>query len=206
MTKKCKAILFFGAPGSGKGTQGKMLGNLFGFCHIACGDVFRALDKNSELGRIFAEYAGQGRLVPDEFTVRLWEDHLERVVAARKFNPETDTLVLDGIPRNVPQAKMLAARIAVQQIIVLRVEHDLDDIVHRMQLRAQREGRLDDANETVIRHRFEVYEQETKPVLDYYPASLRIEVNGIQAGPVHVAHDVLAGLIGRRAEMLPIPR
>jgi adenylate kinase len=101
---------------------------------------------------------------------------------------------------------MLAARIAVQQIIVLRVEHDLDDIVHRMQLRAQREGRLDDANETVIRHRFEVYEQETKPVLDYYPASLRIEVNGIQAGPVHVAHDVLAGLIGRRAEMLPIPR
>jgi adenylate kinase len=195
-----------GAPGSGKGTHGKWLGNLLGFVHVASGDLFRALDKNSELGKIFVEYSGKGLLVPDDFTVRLWEDHMRRMVAAKKFNPATETLVLDGIPRNVNQAKMMDPHIDVQKIIVIAVEHGLDEIVQRMRLRAEKEGRHDDANEATIRNRFAVYQKETKPVLDHYPASLRVEINGLQGGPVPVAHDVLCALLGRTKEMKPLPR
>lgn len=206
MSQKFKTILMVGAPGSGKGTHGKWLGNLLGFVHVASGDLFRALDKNSELGKIFVEYSSKGLLVPDDFTVRLWEDHMKRMVAAKKFNPATETLVLDGIPRNVAQAKMLDPHIDVQKIVVIRVEHGLDEIVERMKQRAVKEGRHDDANEATIRNRFKVYETETKPVLDHYPSNLRIEVNGLQGGPVPVAHDIIAGLLGRTSEMKPLPR
>jgi adenylate kinase len=205
MAEKYKAILMMGAPGSGKGTHGKWLGNLLGFVHVASGDLFRALDKNSELGKIFVEYSSKGLLVPDDFTVRLWEDHMRRMVAAKKFNPATETLVLDGIPRNVNQAKMMDPHIDVQKIIVIAVEHGLDEIVQRMKLRAEKEGRHDDANEATIRNRFAVYQKETKPVLDHYPAKLRVEVNGLQGGPVPVAHDVICALLGRTKEMKPLP-
>jgi adenylate kinase len=206
MAEKYKAILMMGAPGSGKGTHGKWLGNLLGFVHVASGDLFRALDKNSELGKIFVEYSSKGLLVPDDFTVRLWEDHMRRMVAAKKFNPATETLVLDGIPRNVNQAKMMDPHIDVQKIVVIAVEHGLDEIVQRMRLRAEKEGRHDDANEATIRNRFAVYQKETKPVLDHYPAKLRVEINGLQGGPVPVAHDVICALLGRTNEMKPLPK
>ncbi len=202
---KYKSILLVGAPGSGKGTHGKWLGNLLGFVHVASGDLFRALDKQSELGKIFVEYSSKGLLVPDDFTVRLWEDHMKRMVAAKKFNPETETLVLDGIPRNVAQAKMMDPYLDVQKIVVISVEHNLDEIVGRMKARALKENRQDDANEATIRNRFKVYQTETKPVLDHYPANLQIVVNGLQGGPVPVAHDIIAGLLGRTHEMKPMP-
>ncbi|MBM3860360.1 MAG: nucleoside monophosphate kinase [Verrucomicrobia bacterium] len=205
MSEKYKAILMMGAPGSGKGTHGKWLGNLLGFVHVASGDLFRALDKNSELGKIFVEYSSKGLLVPDDFTVRLWEDHMKRMVAAKKFNPATETLVLDGIPRNVNQAKMMDPLIDVQKIVVICVEHGLDEIVQRMKLRAEKEGRHDDANEATIRNRFAVYQKETKPLLDHYPVSLQVHVNGLQGGPVPVAHDVICALLGRTNEMKPLP-
>jgi len=205
MSDKYKSILLVGPPGSGKGTHGKWLGNLLGFVHVASGDLFRALDKSSELGKIFVEYSSKGLLVPDDFTVRLWEDHMKRMVAAKKFNPASDTLVLDGIPRNVNQAKMMAPHLDVQKVIVIRVEHGLEEIVQRMKLRAEKEGRHDDANEATIRNRFVVYEKETKPVLDFYPANVRIEVNGLQGGPVPVAHDVICAVLGRTNEMKTVP-
>jgi adenylate kinase len=205
MSEKYKSILLVGPPGSGKGTHGKWLGNLLGFVHVASGDLFRALDKQSELGKIFVEYSSKGLLVPDDFTVRLWEDHMKRMVAAKKFNPATDTLVLDGIPRNVAQAKMMDSHLDVQKVIVIRVEHGLEEIVQRMKLRAEKEGRHDDANEATIRNRFVVYDKETKPVLDFYPANVRIEINGLQGGPVPVAHDVICALLGRTSEMKPVP-
>jgi len=206
MAQKYKAILLVGAPGSGKGTHGKWLGNLLGFVHVASGDLFRALDKNSELGKVFVEYSSKGLLVPDDFTVRLWQDHMQRMVAAKKFNPETETLVLDGIPRNVAQAKMLDPHIDVQKIFVISVEHNLDEIVERMRLRAIKEGRQDDANEATIRNRFKVYQTETKPVLEHYPAKLQVIINGLQGGPIPIAHDILSGLLGRMNELQPLPR
>jgi adenylate kinase len=203
MAKKIKTVLLLGAPGCGKGTQGKTLGTMLGFAHVASGDLFRALDKNSELGKIFVEYSSKGLLVPDDFTVRLWNDHMNRMVAAGKFNPQTDTLVLDGIPRNVAQAKMLDPYIEVAKLVVLSVDRDREEVVRRLKLRATKEGRLDDAKEEVVRRRLEVYDKETAPVLSYYPAKLRVTVDALQA-PLEVAHDIISGLLGRAQELYPV--
>ena len=102
-----KSILLFGAPGSGKGTQGKILGSIPGFYHSACGDVFRSLDLQSEMGRVFWEYSSRGELVPDEFTVKLWRSFIKGMELVNQFHPETELLVLDGIPRNKKQAELL---------------------------------------------------------------------------------------------------
>src|SRR3984885_14373462 len=104
---KYRTILLFGAPGAGKGTQGKILGNIPNFFHCACGDVFRSLTTDSPLGRVFIEYSGRGELVPDEPTVELWSQFIDNCKQTGRFNPDVDTLVLDGIPRNVHQAEML---------------------------------------------------------------------------------------------------
>ncbi len=82
-----KSILLFGAPGSGKGTQGKIIGTIPGFYHSATGDIFRSLDLQSEMGRIFWEYAGKGKLVPDEITIRLWKQYIKGMEMINQFHP-----------------------------------------------------------------------------------------------------------------------
>src|SRR5262249_14401723 len=164
---KYPCILLFGAPGSGKGTQGRILAQVPGFFHCACGDVFRSLDLKSELGRIFYDYSSRGELVPDEFTVQLWQQWLAAAVMTRQFNPDTQYLVLDGIPRNVTQARLMDDRVDVKRIIYL-VCPDKQKLYHRMKKRALRENRFDDASDRTIEQRLEVYEQETRPVLAYY--------------------------------------
>jgi len=100
-----RTILILGAPGSGKGTQGKILGAIPRFHHLACGDVFRSLDTRTALGQKFVEYSSRGELVPDDVTVQLWRANIKQRVDGHIFKPEIDFLVLDGIPRNVEQAK-----------------------------------------------------------------------------------------------------
>ena len=155
-------------PGSGKGTQGKILGSIPGFYHSACGDVFRSLDLQSEMGRIFWQFSSRGELVPDEFTVKLWKNYIGGMEMVHQFFPETSLLVLDGIPRNVPQAKLLDDTIDVVKVIYL-VCADMKKMIERLRRRALKENRFDDANDTVIQNRLEVYERETKPVLEHYP-------------------------------------
>lgn len=203
MAKRIKTVLLFGAPGSGKGTQGKMLGTLPGFVHVACGEVFRSLDPNSELGRVFLRYSSRGELVPDDFTARLWREHLARLVRMGSLKPDTDTLVLDGIPRNLHQAQMLEQDIEVIKLIVLRCP-DRDEIVRRLKSRALKDNRLDDANEDTIRERLRIYDEESRPVIEYYPASIRVDVNALQS-PIEVAHDVLCAILGRTEELRPVP-
>ena len=205
MSTKYKAILLLGAPGTGKGTQGQMLGKLPGVVHVAMGDIFRGLDKTSELGKVFVEYSSKGLLVPDEFVVKLWKSHMDKMIADGKFNPASDLLILDGLPRNVNQAKEIEPVVNVTKIIVLRCEHGMEDIIQRMKDRALKQGRADDANEATIRRRFEVYEAETAPVLAHYPAQLRVDVDALQT-PLEVAHDVLCAVLGRTKEMHAIKK
>ena len=164
-----KAILLFGAPGSGKGTQGKILGSIPGFYHNATGDIFRSLDLQSEMGRVFWEYAGRGQLVPDAITIKLWKQFISGMEMINGFHPETELLVLDGLPRNLEQAKLVDDIIDVQKIIYLRCA-DLNKMVERLRRRALRENRFDDANDQVIQRRLVEYEEKTRPVLDFYPA------------------------------------
>jgi len=162
-----KAILLFGAPGSGKGTQGKILGAIPGFYHSACGDVFRSLDLQSEMGRIFWQFSSRGELVPDEFTVQLWRNYIKGMEMVNVFHSETEILVLDGIPRNPKQAALLDDTIDVVKVIYL-VCADMSKMVERLRRRALKENRFDDASDEVIRNRLEVYEKETRPVLSHY--------------------------------------
>lgn len=186
---KYRTILLFGAPGAGKGTQGKILGNIPNFYHCACGDVFRNLTIDSKIGRVFIDYSSRGELVPDEPTIELWRKSIEDATQTGRFHPDKDTLVLDGIPRNPHQAKMLKSTLNVIAIFYLR-STNMDNLIQRMQRRALRENRLDDASLEVIRHRLKTYEKETKPVLNYYGRHLVHRIDADQT-PVKVLSDIL---------------
>ena len=186
---KYRSILLFGAPGSGKGTQGKILGVIPHFFHCACGDVFRNLRTDSELGRVFVEYSSRGRLVPDETTVALWRESIGKAIAAGRFHPGEDTLVLDGIPRNVEQAAMLDDTLDVAGVYCLRSINP-ENLVERIQRRAIKENRLDDANLEVIRERLKTYERDTKPVLKFYGKHLVHRIDADQT-PAKVLADIL---------------
>jgi adenylate kinase len=186
---KYRTVLLFGAPGSGKGTQGKILGNIPQFYHCACGDVFRNLTIENELGRTFLNYSSKGQLVPDEPTMRLWRENINALQASGRFNPTRDTLVLDGIPRNVQQAEMLNDTLDVMAIFFLTCP-DRSKLVERLQRRALRENRLDDANLETIHNRLEAYESETKPVLDYYGPKLVHVIDSTQS-PINVLRSIL---------------
>ncbi|MEI6085040.1 MAG: nucleoside monophosphate kinase [Verrucomicrobiota bacterium] len=204
MTTRIKTVLLFGAPGSGKGTQGKLLGTLPGYKHLACGDVFRQIDLNSEVGKVFLQYSSKGELVPDDFTVRLWNEHINKLITIKAFRPDTETLVLDGIPRNVQQAEELNNHIEVTRLIALHAVHNREEMVRRLKSRALKDNRLDDANEETIRHRLEIYELETRPVLQFYPKGLRVDVDALQS-PIEVAHDILSAILGRTSELHELP-
>jgi adenylate kinase len=190
---KYRTILLFGAPGAGKGTQGKILGTIPNFFHCACGDVFRNLTIESEIGRTFIEYSSKGSLVPDEPTIELWRKSIEGCTQMGRFHPEKDTLVLDGIPRNVHQAEMLQDTLNVIGIFYLRCTN-LDNLVQRMQRRALKENRLDDASLEVIRRRLKTYEKETKPVLNFYGKSLVHRIDADQS-PAKVLVDILRHVV-----------
>ena len=190
---KYRTILLFGAPGAGKGTQGKILGTIPNFFHCACGDVFRNLNMESKIGRIFVEYSSRGELVPDAPTVELWRQFIEGMTRTGRFRPEQDTLVLDGIPRNPNQSEMLKDTLDVVAIFYLR-STNLDSLVQRMQRRALKENRLDDVNLDVIRQRFKTYEKETKPVLNFYGRQLVHRINADQT-PAKVLVDILRHVV-----------
>ena len=149
---KLRTILLFGSPGAGKGTQGKILGKIPNYLHVSSGDLFRNLRIQNPIGQLFLDYASHGNLVPDEPTINLWRDDIENRSRNGQFNPDTDTLLLDGIPRNVNQAKLLEDTINVAGILNLYCT-DLDTMVERLQARALRQNRLDDANLETIRTR-----------------------------------------------------
>jgi adenylate kinase len=193
MPDSYKSILLFGPPGVGKGTQGKILGNIPGLHHLATGDIFRSLDRESELGRTFVEHSSRGELVPDDITIRIWQDHVRGLIASERFDPAAHMLVLDGVPRSVAQAAALKPHVSVLKIVHLRCVN-MDEMVQRMKRRALMEGRHDDADESVIRRRFEVYEEETAPVLLQYEGDLVSEVDALGT-PMEVLLRILEVLV-----------
>lgn len=182
---RCNAIILVGAPGTGKGTQGKMLGGLPGFFHHSSGDVFRNLDADSENGRTFARYSTKGELVPDALTIKVWKDNISAQQVTGAFRPKRDLLILDGIPRNAAQAAIMDEHIHCLGVVHLSCK-DPTPIFERLRQRALKEGRLDDARDDVIKRRWQVYEQETTPVLAHYDR--------------RIVHDIDA--IGSQAEIL----
>jgi adenylate kinase len=186
---KYRCILLFGAPGAGKGTQGKIFGAIPKFFHCACGDVFRNLRTDTPLGKIFLQYSSRGRLVPDEATIKLWKESIKAATSVGRFHPKHDLLVLDGIPRNVNQAKILRDTLNVVGVFYLE-NSSPEKLIERIQRRAIKENRLDDANLEIIKERLKTYEAETKPVLKYYGKKL-VHVIDADQSPAKVLADIL---------------
>ena len=189
---KYRTVLIFGAPGTGKGTQGKILNQIPGLVHVACGEVLRSLDLNTKLGKVFLEYSSKGEFVPDDIAIQLWRDYIDNLVRDKQFKPAADYLVLDGIPRNLPQARAMDDHIDVRQIIYLRC-HDPEVLVKRIKGRALREHRFDDDDEHVIRRRLEEYEAQTAPTLSYYPPDRIQEIDATNT-PVGVLSEITNSL------------
>jgi len=189
---KYRTFLLFGAPGSGKGTQGKTLGTIPRFYHCPCGDVFRSIDTRTKVGKAFLDFSSKGQLVPDDITVELWKEAIDAAVDAHKFKPDIDILVLDGIPRNVGQAKIMEDMIDVEKVFHLSCPNR-ETLFGRLKKRALKDNRLDDANEQGIQRRLETYENESKPVLSHYQKEKITVVDATQP-PAKVLLDILASV------------
>lgn len=187
------AILILGPPGAGKGTQGKVLGAIPRFYHCACGDVFRSLDTRTEIGQRFVSYSSRGELVPDELTIELWKSQVENWAESHLYKPDIDILVLDGIPRNVAQARMIDTFLDIHQVFHLTCP-DRAELARRMRKRALKENRIDDASDVVISNRIETYDAETKPILEHYPEEI-ITVVDAQRPPVEVLGDIISRIV-----------
>ena len=179
----------FGGPGTGKGTQGTMLGHIPGFHHCASGDVFRNLDPQSEMGKLSFAYSSKGELVPDDLTLEIWAGAMHERIAHRHYKPDEQLLILDGIPRTVEQAELLSRYINVIKIIHLSCQ-DLEAMYKRLRGRALSQNRPDDADEQVIHRRWEVYQEQTLPVLQFYQPDLIADIDAMGT-PAEVLRDVL---------------
>jgi adenylate kinase len=204
MLRRYQALLLFGLPGSGKSTQGKILGLLPGIHYCEASEAFRAIDPDSHIGRLINQHVSRGELIPDELAVSLCLDDLKARVAAGTYHPATDILVFDGIPRTGRQAALLDQHVAVVKILYL-VCDDLGPVIQRLRQRAVEQDRADDANECIIRHRFKVYQRDTARVLGYYPVERIVKIDALRS-PVEVLDQILhvmISLLSRRQGQSP---
>jgi len=199
MAQRFKTILLFGAPGAGKGTQGELIGQVPGFFHMSTGDMFRSLDHESEAGKKFRAYSEKGELVPDEVTIKLWQCYMDKSIEEGRFDPNSMILILDGLPRTVAQAKLIGPLIDVLAVVHLNAS-DREAMVTRLRERALKQNRTDDAKEEVVRNRLDIYERDTRPVLNTYDPSVIHEIDALDTmamvmmhvlqvvAPIHAGH------------------
>ncbi|MDN5630719.1 adenylate kinase [Glutamicibacter protophormiae] len=157
-------MLIIGPPGAGKGTQAERICDRLGVPAISTGDIFRAnIKQQTELGREAQSYTDAGNLVPDSVTNSMVRDRLAQQDVA-------DGFLLDGYPRTVAQVEELDRILEANGValdVVLLLTADNDELVTRLLGRARDQGRTDDT-EDVIRHRLDVYDEQTAPVVDVY--------------------------------------
>ena len=189
-------IVIFGAPGAGKGTQAKLLAEKYDFLHISTGDLLRQeVALQTSMGQRAKAIMNRGDLVGDDIVVSL----LSRALELRSTLPDPDAAldpwdverngkphrpegcIIDGFPRTVSQAQTLEflfSRLKRKIDCVVAIDVPREELVRRIHERAAISGRSDDT-EDVIRHRIELYDQQTTPVLDYYRVSgLLVNVDG----------------------------
>lgn len=217
------SVILFGPPGSGKGTQAKLIRQCLSGAHISTGDMLRQrIARGDEVGQAAASLMQAGKLVPDEMVNRMVEDRIREADCQVGF-------ILDGYPRTVAQAGMVDKVLAANGIapLVIHLAVDYNVIINRLAARRQcancqavynlkqnpprKEGICDncggalvqreDDREEVIRERLTAYERQTAPVLEYFRgAGYEIdEVSASEGAPQMIAQQI-CGLIERRQE------
>lgn len=170
-------IVLFGKPGAGKGTQAEFLKDKYNLVHISTGDVFRYnLKNNTELGQQAKTFMDRGDLVPDELTIKMLQDEVEKNTQATGF-------LFDGFPRTIAQAEALDQFLASkgwQVTATVALEANDEILIQRLLERGKTSGRADDQDENKIRNRYDEYNEKTAPLIDYYTnRNLFYSVNGI---------------------------
>jgi adenylate kinase len=183
-------LLLIGPPGSGKGTQGQLLSDRFGLVHIAAGDLLRAeVEAGTPIGKQVSEYLDNGELVPDEVIIDLLMPVVVKSVAGNGY-------VLDGFPRSVGQALVargMAEEAGATPDAVIYLEASTDELVRRILERAKVEGRSDDTEE-IIQNRLAVFDEATKPLIEYYRARGLLRVIDANQTEEQVAEHILAAI------------
>lgn len=183
-------MLLIGPPGSGKGTQGERLAAHLKLEHIAAGDLLRAeVESGTEIGQRAVALMERGDLVPDDLIISLV---MPKVVAAAHANG----YLLDGFPRSVEQAvetRRLAAQVGAAPDAVVYLEAPRDELVRRILARAELEGRPDDNPETVS-NRLHVFDEATRPLVDYYRGRGLLHVVNAAQSEDEVEREIVAAL------------
>lgn len=182
-------LLMVAPPGAGKGTQAERLSDRYGIEHIASGELLRReVAAGSPIGQRAAGYLDRGDLVPDDVVLDMV---IERVLAAAA----TGGYVLDGYPRNLPQAEAAHAAAAAHEGVglqaVLHLSVDRDELRRRLRARSHREGRSDDTDAT-IEHRLEVFDTQTEPLLGYYSDRGLLHTIAGERHPDEVTAEIVA--------------
>lgn len=170
-------IVLFGKPGAGKGTQAEFLKEKYQLTHLSTGDIFRFnIKNNTPLGQLAKSYMDQGDLVPDEVTIQMLQDEVDR-------NPDTKGFLFDGFPRTRAQAKALDVFLTTKNweiTATIALEADDEILVQRLLERGKTSGRPDDQDVDKIRNRYQEYNEKTAPLMDYYNEQGKFHaVNGI---------------------------
>jgi len=170
-------LVLFGKPGAGKGTQAAFLKDKYNLVHISTGDIFRYNIKNeTKLGKLAQSYMDKGDLVPDEVTIQMLQEEVEK-------NPNAEGFIFDGFPRTIAQAEALDAFLSSKGMRIhgtLALEADDEVLIKRLVERGKVSGRTDDQDEEKIRNRFTEYNEKTAPLIAFYQAQGKYHaVNGI---------------------------
>ena len=160
-------LVLFGKPGAGKGTQAAFLKDKYNLVHISTGDIFRYNIKNeTKLGKLAQSYMDKGDLVPDEVTIQMLQEEVEK-------NPNAEGFIFDGFPRTIAQAEALDAFLTSKGMRIhgtLALEADDEVLIKRLVERGKVSGRTDDQDEEKIRNRFTEYNEKTAPLIAFYQA------------------------------------
>ena len=168
MPNPWRSIILLGLPGTGKSTLARALAALPEFVHFDAGQTLRATAPDSPIGRLVHPLLQQGGLVPDDLVVRVWQENTQSRIDRGHFDPDRQTLLLDGIPRTPAQAHLMRDATTILRTIYLACD-DESILIDRLLKRGQRHGRPDDADESRIRRRLDLHRREVLPLLGLQP-------------------------------------